>query len=68
VKVVIKGDKNTGKTCLWRRLQRMAFLEDYRSTEQIQIATIAWDYKGCSFRLILSLLRQPPPSSSLPLR
>jgi len=46
VKVVIKGDKNTGKTCLWRRLQRMAFLEDYHGTDQIQIATIPWDYKG----------------------
>eukprot|EP01087_Luapelamoeba_hula_P009367 TRINITY_DN2414_c0_g1_i1.p1 TRINITY_DN2414_c0_g1~~TRINITY_DN2414_c0_g1_i1.p1 ORF type:complete len:860 (-),score=196.31 TRINITY_DN2414_c0_g1_i1:13-2379(-) len=45
MKVVIKGDKNTGKTCLFRRLQRLAFVEDYISTDQIQIATIPWDYK-----------------------
>jgi len=51
MKVVIKGDKNTGKTCLWRRLQRMAFLEDYHGTDQIQIATIPWDYKVTSDKI-----------------
>lgn len=46
VKIVIRGETNTGKTCLFNRLQRKAFIEDHISTEQIQTATIPWDYKG----------------------
>jgi len=54
VKIVIRGETNTGKTCLFNRLQRKAFIEDHISTEQIQTATIPWDYKGTRGYLSIS--------------
>ena len=48
VKVVIKGERNTGKTCLFNMLQRKRFIEEYVPTPEIQAATIDWSFK-CKF-------------------
>lgn len=49
VKILIKGDRNVGKSCLLQRLQGGAFTEEYVPTEQIQVAPIHWAYKNTDF-------------------
>lgn len=46
LKSVIRGDKCTGKTALFNRLQGTPLFKEYATTPQIQVAHINWAYKA----------------------
>eukprot|EP00742_Colponemidia_sp_Colp-10_P003654 GILJ01003889.1.p1 GENE.GILJ01003889.1~~GILJ01003889.1.p1 ORF type:complete len:722 (-),score=105.96 GILJ01003889.1:126-2291(-) len=45
LKVVIRGERQTGKSCLFQRLQGKSFVEAYEPTNAIQTAHISWSPK-----------------------
>lgn len=46
MRVVVKGEKCCGKTCLIRMLQQEPFVEQYNATQSIAATHLDWCYKS----------------------
>lgn len=46
MKLLLRGDRSTGKTALFHRLQGGKFVEEYNATEEIQVEAIQWSHKA----------------------
>lgn len=46
MKLIVRGERRTGKTALCQRLQALPFSEEYKPTPEIATANINWRYKG----------------------
>ena len=44
MKIVIRGDRNTGKSCLFHRMEGKVFQEAYIPTNEIQVSNIREHY------------------------
>lgn len=56
VKVLIRGARSTGKSCLFQRLQGGSFADEYTPTPRIAVAHIHWSYKSASHAVSLRSL------------
>lgn len=52
VKLIIRGECNTGKSVLWSRLQGGGFVEDYVPSDEIRVATINWTPRVCEDAIV----------------
>jgi GTPase SAR1 family protein len=52
VKLVIRGECNTGKSVLWSRLQGSPFVEEYVPSDEIRVATINWSSRICGDTIV----------------
>ena len=46
VRLMIRGDLQTGKTSLWRRLQGMAYAQQVEPTSELGVAHVDWSCEG----------------------
>lgn len=52
MKLVIRGECNTGKSVLWSRLQGSPFIEEHIPSDEIRVATINWSSRVCGDAII----------------
>ena len=56
MKIVIRGDRNTGKSQLFERLRGGSFGAEYKATEQIETAAIDWTHRGSGAAVLCELI------------